>query len=224
MSTVLGESRRPNPTRNLPESVWKSMLFRALPVLVGAFVITFSQDHNARFGFAVFGAVVLASGVITGFEAVGIKGHPLRPFVFARAIFSAIAGGFALFMATGGHDWATVGAFILTVAIWGIATGLLELIGSFLVRRHSLYAGEILVSGALTLLLGLIVAFVPPELNAGYGGMEQVEGALTADVQAIGFVGAYFALLGVLLVIEGISLRAAMRRRDEALEGVGVSA
>lgn len=224
MSTVPGEQLRLNPTRNLPESVWKSMLFRALPAIVGALVITFSQDHNPRFGFAVFGAVVLVSGIITGFEAVGIKGHPLRPFVFARAIFSAIAGGFALFMATGGHDWATVQAFILTVAVWGIATGLLELLGAFIVRRHSLYAGEILVSGALTLLLGIIVAFVPPELNDSYGGRDNVAGALTADVQAIGFVGAYFALLGVLLVIEGISLRAAMRRRDEALVQVGEAA
>lgn len=215
MSTVQGEPLRLHPTRNLPESVWKSMLFRALPVIVGAIVITFTQDHNARFGFAVFGAVVLASGVITGFEAVGIKGHPLRPFVFARAIFSAIAGGFALFMATGGHDWATVGSFIATVATWGIATGLLELLGSFIVRRHSLYAGEILISGALTLLLGLVVALVPPDLNQRYGGMDHVEGSLTADVQAIGFVGAYFALLGVLLIIEAISLRAAMRRRDQ---------
>lgn len=216
MSTVPGEALRHNPTRNLPESVWKSMIFRALPALVGAIVITFSQDHNARFGFAVFGAVVLATGIIIGFEAVGIKGHPLRPFVFARALFSAIAGGFSLFMATGGHDWATVGAFILTVSVWGIATGLLELLGAFLVRRQSLYAGEILVSGALTLLLGLIVAFVPPDLDQRYGGMDNVEGSLTADVQTVGFVGAYFALLGVLLVIEGFSLRAAMRRRDHA--------
>lgn len=221
MSNAAATSSSAQTLRFLPESIWVALLFRALPALVGALVITFTQDHNARFGFAVFGAVVLWSGVIVGFEGVGIKGHPSRVFVLIRSLLNVLAGGFSLFMATGGHDWATAGSFILTVAIWGIATGVVELLAAFMSRRHAMYSSEILIAGALTTLLGIIVAFVPPELNDEYGGLEQVEGSLTADVQAIGFVGAYFAILGVLLVIEAISLRAALRRRaaSEAEEG-----
>ncbi|RRJ86545.1 hypothetical protein EG850_07805 [Gulosibacter macacae] len=201
--------------RELPESLWLSMLFRALPVIAGALVIAFTPDHSPRFGFAVFGAVALWSGIIVGFEAVGIKNHPLRPVVFARSIITAVAGGFALFMATGGHDWATPGAFILTIAIWGIVTGLLELVGVPFARKHRFYTNEIIISGALTLLLGVIVAFVPPDLDEAYGGVEQITGSLTASVQAVGFVGAYFAVLGVLLVIEAITLRQLLRRAHE---------
>lgn len=202
--------------RDLPDSLWKSMLLRAIPVLIGALVITFTPDHGPRFGFTVFGAVLLWTGVIVGFESVGIPNHPIRPLVFARSILTALTGGFALFMATGGHDWATVQSFILTVSIWAVLTGLIELSGVPIARRHRFYASEILMSGALTLLLGVIVATVPPDLDAEYGGIEQVEGSLTASVQAVGFVGAYFAVLGVLLVIEALSLRGALRRRDAA--------
>lgn len=210
----------PAPARdrlsNLPSTLWMSMLLRAIPVLIGALVIAFTPDHSPRFGFLVVGAVLLWSGVIVGFEAVGIPGHPLRPLVFARSILTALTGGFALFMGTGGHDWATPGAFILTVASWGILSGLLELAGVPIARKTAFYAGEILISGALTLLLGVIVAFVPPDLDEAYGGVEQITGSLTASVQAVGFVGAYFAVLGVLLVIEAITLRHALTQRAAA--------
>ncbi|MFD2757574.1 hypothetical protein [Gulosibacter faecalis] len=214
MSSTAAAAKGDDTLRNLPESLWISILLRALPAIIGALVITFTQDHNARFGFAVFGAVVLWSAIIIGFEVVGIKGHPTRVFVAVRSLLGALAGGFSLFMATGGHDWATAGSFILTVAIWGIVTGLIELVAAYVSRKHALYASEILIAGALTMLLGIAVALVPPELNDAYGGHENVEGSLTADVQSIGFVGAYFALLGVLLVVEAISLRAALRRRQ----------
>ena len=203
--------------RHLPDSLWKSLLLRAIPVLIGAMVITFSPDHSPRFGFMVFGSVLLWTGVIVGFESVGIPKHPVRPLVFARSIVTAVTGGFSLFMATGGHDWATPRAFILTVSIWAILTGLIELAGVPICRRKRFYASEILLSGAVTLLLGVIVAFVPPDLDEEYGGIEQIEGSLTASVQAVGFVGAYFAVLGVLLIIEAISLRATLKRRDEAV-------
>lgn len=209
--------------QHLPESLWKSMLFRALPALIGAIVITFTQEHTARFGFIVFGAVALWSGIIVGFEAVGIKGHPLRAFVFTRSILGAVVGGYSLFMGTGGHDWATVRNFIWTVAAWAIVTGAIELIAALVFRRQTMYRSEILLSGAITLLLGIIVAFVPPELDADYGGIENIQGSLTAEVQAIGFVGAYFAVLGVLLVIEAITLRSAFRRREREQTAVATT-
>ncbi len=224
MSNTAATSTGADALRHLPESIWISLLFRAIPAIAGALVITFTQDHNARFGFAVFGAVVLWSGIIVGFEGIGVKGHPSRVLVMIRSLLDVLAGGFSLFMATGGHDWATTRSFIVTVAIWGILTGIVELIAAFVCRRHAMYSSEILIAGALTTLLGVIVAFVPPELNDQYGGIEQVEGSLTADVQAVGFVGAYFAILGVLLVIEAISLRAALRRRALAGAKEGAAA
>lgn len=208
MTQVTGSS-----TRSLPNSMWLSMLLRALPALVGALVIVFTQDHNARFGLAVFGAVTLWTGIIIGFEGMGLRGHPARVLVLVRALITVLAGGFAVTLAASGA--ADVRGFILLVAIWALVTGLIELAGGLVARTSRLYAREILFTGALTLLLGVAVAFVPPNLNVQYGGRENVSGALTADVQAIGFVGAYFAVLGVMLVIEALSLRRLSSSREE---------
>lgn len=199
---------------HLPDTLWISLLVRAIPALIGALVIAFSQDHSPRFGFLVFGVVLIVSGIMVGFEAVGITGHPARGFVYARALLSTVTGGVALFFAADSHDLGTAGAFIMVVSIWGIVTGLIELAGAYVTRRHQLYSGEILISGALTLLIGVIIAFVPADLLIQLGGIEQVEGTLDASVTAVGLVGGFFTVLGVLLVVEAITLRSALRRRS----------
>lgn len=199
---------------HLPNTLWISLLARAVPALVGALVIAFSQDHSPRFGLVVFGVVLVVSGIMVGFEAVGIPGHPARGFVYARALLSTIAGGVSLFLAADTHELGTAGTFILVVAVWGIVTGLIELIGAYVTRRHHLYSGEILISGALTLLIGVVIAFVPADLLIQLGGIEQVQGTLDASVTAVGLVGGFFTVLGVLLVVESITLRSALRRRS----------
>ncbi|WP_146077870.1 hypothetical protein [Pseudoclavibacter sp. AY1F1] len=191
----------------VPERLWMSMIARAVPALIIAAVITFSQDHSASFGFVTFGAFALASGVLIGFEAVGFKDHPARALTFVRAIVSALAGGFALFMGTAETEHATAAAFIATVATWALVTGALELVSARVGRATKFFSREVLITGAITVLLGLLVAIIPPDLRVDYGGLEQVEGTLTASVQTVGYVGAYLAVLGVLLVIEGITLR-----------------
>lgn len=190
------------------------MLVRAVPAAVVALVIIFTQQHTPSFGFIAFGAFALATGVLIGFEAVGIHGHPARGFTFARAIISALAGGAALVFGVVPH-LATSSGFIWHVAIWAAATGLLELSSGLIVRRFPLFARELMISGALTLILAVLVAIVPPDLNASYGGTEGIEGALTAIVQSTGLLGAYLAVLAVVLTIEAITLRGITRRVAE---------
>lgn len=193
----------------VPRRAWASMLLRALPALLGAAVITFSADHSPKFGYLVFGACVLLSGILVAFEAIGIRRHPTRLLTFARGVLSVIAGGTALVLGVVLGDEAKASGFILLVAVWAFVTGAIEMVSGWMARRRGVLGRDAMLTGALTLLLGLIVVIVPPDLRQEYGGLEQVQGALTAATQAVGFVGAYFALLGVLLIIEGFSLRLA---------------
>lgn len=205
-------------TAAVPRRAWASMLLRAVPAIIGAAVITFTPNHSPKFGLLVFGVCVLLSGVLVAFEAVGIRRHPTRLQTFARGVLSAIAGGTALVLGAVFGDEATAGTFIVLVAVWAFATGALEIMAGWLARRRGVLGRDAMLTGALTVLLGLIVAIVPPDLRQEYGGIEQVQGALTASTQAVGFVGAYFALLGVLLIVEGFSLRLAQRDAARILD------
>ncbi|MGO2110401.1 MAG: HdeD family acid-resistance protein [Pseudoclavibacter sp.] len=215
MTTTSGASRGQRPAghgvTSVPDRLWVAMLVRALPAAVVALIVTFTQEYTPSFSFVALGAFALASGVLIGFEAIGIPFHPARALTFARSIVSAIAGGAALVFGVVPH-LATVTGFIWHVSIWAIVTGLLELLAAWQVRRLPLFAREVLISGALTLLFGIVIALVPPDLDADYGGLEQIEGSLTATVQSTGFLGAYAAVLAVLLIIEGLTLRGIARR------------
>lgn len=217
--TATPASTRPagHGVTRVPERLWVAMLVRAVPAVVTALVITFTQDHNAAFGYTVFGAFALATGVLIGFEAIGIPGHPTRALTFTRAIISALAGGSALVFGVVPH-LATPAGFIWHVAGWAAVTGLIELTSGIVARRYPLFSREVLISGALTLLLAILVAIVPPELNESYGGLESIDGALTASMQSVGYVGAYAAILAMLLIIEALTLRGLSRRTAEAAE------
>ena len=80
-------------------------------------------------------------------------------------------------------------ALVLVLSIWAALTAALELYAGY---RHTNRAvsREWLTSGAFTALLAIIVALFPVN-----------------DVYAVGLFGAYGAILGVYLVIAGLSLR-----------------
>lgn len=219
-SDASARSSRPHGhgVTRVPERMWAAMLVRAVPAAITALVITFTQAHTASFGYLAFGAFALTTGVLIGFEAVGIPGHPTRGLTFARSVVSALAGGSALVFGVVPH-LATPAGFIWHVAGWACLTGLIELLSGFAARRLPLFSREVFISGGLTLLLGILIVVIPPELNEEYGGLENVEGALTASVQAIGYLGAFTAVLAMLLVIEGLTLRGISRRTTHAVAG-----
>lgn len=201
----------------VPRRAWVSMLARAVPALIAAAVITFSPDHSPWMGLTVFGGASLLGGILVAFEAIGIQRHPTRGLTFARGVLTAAAGAIALVLAAVHGLAAPASALILLVAAWALVTGVIELIAGWRARRLGPLGRDAFATGALTLLLGLLVAIVPPDLRIEYGGVEQVEGALTASTQAVGLIGAYFALLGVLLIIEGLTLRIGDQRAGAAV-------
>jgi uncharacterized membrane protein HdeD (DUF308 family) len=171
---------------------------RAVPALVLAAVVTFTPDHSAPLGYLTFGLF----GVITGgvLIAGSLRGPSERALGTAQGAVTVIAGVIALALTGGGLPF-----LILLVTGWAAITGFLELYLGL--RGRAAGARDRVFVGALTALLAIGVLLVPPGLAQPLGGIEGVDGVLTASVVVVGSLGAYWAILGVYLVIAGLSLR-----------------
>jgi uncharacterized membrane protein HdeD (DUF308 family) len=170
---------------------WPWVLLRALPAIVVAVVITFSQDHSARLGFLMFGVLALVGGVTVLLGAL----RALRPGV-ARWCFvvqgslGIVLGAIALFSGTAGLPF-----LVFLVGAFAVLTGFLELYSGLRARGRSDSARDV----------------VPSDYNQLFTGPDGVERALTASIILVGVLGAYAAILGVYLVIAGLSLKWAPR-------------
>lgn len=170
-------------------AAWLVPVVRGALALAPSAVITFSQDHSPALGFAVFGGWALATGVIVGALAARLVADRMARWTFvANGVLTAAAGLIALGLrdtAPGG-----VGAFTFTVAVWAAVTGILELVVGLRSRGRIPAARDWIAVGALTAILALVYVLLPLD-----------------PVTAVGLLGAYFVVLGVLLLIGGFSLK-----------------
>jgi uncharacterized membrane protein HdeD (DUF308 family) len=81
--------------------------------------------------------------------------------------------------------------FVYLIAVWGVVTGIFEIIASIWLRQKM--AGEIFLglTGVLSLLLGVLLLFQP---QAGVVGLAWI-------------IGAYALIFGVLMIVLGFRLR-----------------
>ncbi len=181
---------------------WYAPLARAIVALLVAVVVTFSADHSATLGLTLFGAFAAASGaVITAFS---LRGAPsiVRTLQLAQGIVTLVAGFLALFMTSAGLPF-----LIYIVAGFAVVTGFLELILGVRSRRSTRVARDWIFAGGLTVLLAVVVLLVPPGFVQNFEGPDGVQRALTASVIVVGTLGAYWAILGIYLVIAALSIK-----------------
>lgn len=178
-----------------------------MPAAIAAGVITFSVDHSAPLGLTVFGAFA----VVTGLLAVIFVPRTLaddrgsRLNFLLSGVVSLLAGVAALFLAATGTS-ALPGLFI-TVIVWALLTGVLELYSGFRLRGRSPFARDWMTIGGATVLLGVVYLLVPPGLDQHYTGPDGIDRSLTASIVTVGIFGAYAAIVAVLLIIGGLSLK-----------------
>jgi len=175
-------------------------LLRALFAAASALMITFSSDHSAAVGFAVFGGFAAASGflLLVGAWVVASAGNRW-PFILL-AIIDLLAA-----MVSGIPIWRTDGAFFVVVIIWAAASGLVELIAGLRARRTDPTAKDAITVGALGLLLAVVLLLIPADYALEYS----VDGAgaltLSGIILAVGMFGGYTAIVAVFLAIAGFS-------------------
>lgn len=163
-----------------------AFILRAIPTLIAACVITFSRDHGPVLGLVVFlsFAFLVAPTLLMTIVIVPLTGVS-RTMVGVQSISTIAAGAVAAASLTGG-----LAALTLTMSIWAAITGAVELYAG--IRCADRVVGrEWTVLGVFTAIFAIIQAVLP-----------------LTDVYAVGIFGAYAMIVGLFLVIAGISLRA----------------
>jgi len=165
---------------------WTVPIGRAVLALIPAAVITFNRDHSAAFGLVVFGLFALVSGIlVVVLSRLTLTDVRARRLFLVQGVVGIVAGSLALAFHGGG-----LGFFLYLVSVWAAVTGFLELYSGTRARARSLVAKDWMLVGAATAVLALIVLLLPP--NA---------------VVSVGLLGAYLVMIGVYLVIAGLSLK-----------------
>ena len=195
----------PGGAVNSRSRYWLVPVARAAVAAVAAVVITFSGDHSPWLGLSVFGGFAVLTAlveVVLGYGPLA-SDRVARRILVAQAVVTVLAGAVALALA------ATSGlpAFYAIVIVWALLTGALELYSGFRLRGRSPLARDWMTIGGLTLLLAVAFLLVPPGLDQQFTGPDGVDRSLTASVVTVGIFGAYAAIVAVLLVIGGFSLK-----------------
>jgi uncharacterized membrane protein HdeD (DUF308 family) len=187
-------------------AAWMLTAVRAVLALVLGLAITFTGGHSAGFGLVAFGTFGVVAGLALLAGALLALSRAVRGTFLVEAIVTLAAGIAALAVlptASGGGVIALVGI----VSAFGILTGALELVSGLRARRTDRGARDWILTGGLTLLLGLAFLVVPPGYRESLGGIERVTGTLTAPVVLVGLLGAWGIIVGVLQGISAVSLR-----------------
>jgi len=183
---------------------WLLPVTRGALAIIPSVVITFSQDHSAALGLAVFGWWALVAGVVVGALSARLVADRTARWTFvANGVVTAAAGLVALQLAA--TPSAGVAVFTYMVAVWAAVTGILELFAGIRARGRVAAARDWLAVGGLTAVLALAFVLLPLD-----------------PVTAVGLFGAYLVVAGVLLVIGGLSLKWAAAERtgsDDAASG-----
>ncbi|MCS5723164.1 hypothetical protein N1028_04560 [Herbiconiux sp. CPCC 203407] len=172
--------------RTLPRSpYWGVPVARAIPFIVTALVITFSSNHSAQVGLYAYGVFALISGVLTAVLSWRtLAERSLRVNFLIQGISGIVFGALALAVNGGG-----LGFLLFCATMNSAICGFLELYAG-LRNSTNPAARDWAITGALTVVFALVLIFFP-----------------TDPVFAVGMLGAYAAIVGLLLVIAGLSLR-----------------
>lgn len=194
-----------------PATPWSLPFARALPALVLGAVVTFSADHSASLGLLSLGLFASITGIILIGSALRLGSRGIvRSVTLAQGVVSAAVGVGSLALTSGGLPF-----LVFMATTFAAITGLLELYLGLRGRRRSGRsradgpdsARDWLFVGALTTALAIVALLVPPGFSQPFTGPDGVTRELTASVVLVGILGAYWVIVGVYLVIAGLSIR-----------------
>ncbi|AMM19283.1 hypothetical protein AX769_02960 [Frondihabitans sp. PAMC 28766] len=182
---------------------WPVPVLRAIPFLVLGMVTTFVNNHSAAVGLPVFGATTVAGGILLGLGSYRwLDDRTSRTLFIVQGAVGVVFGALALIF----HGLGLT-TLVALVTGWAVIAGVIELFAGLRRRRRSGLARDWMLLGGTTLVLGIVYLVVPTDYDKPFGGIEHVPGSLTSSTILVGIVGAYGALVGVFLVIQGLSLK-----------------
>ncbi|KSU54708.1 hypothetical protein [Microbacterium enclense] len=187
-------------------------LARAAFAALAAVMVTFSSDHSAVLGLAVFSGFALATGLVFALSAWLVFPRDERMVPVLLASVSIIAG---LVASVGA--WRTTGVLFAVVIGWAFVSGLIELLGALRDRKAGRTAGarDGVLIGILGLVLAVVLLLTPMQYALDYDITGAGSFTLTGITIAVGLFGGYAAVVAVFLAIAGFS-----PRRPEAVPAV----
>lgn len=178
-------------------------LARAVVAAIAAIMITFSPDHSAAVGLAVFSGWAMVTAIILLVAVWQVYAKGDRATTAALAIITLVAG-----MVAGLPALRTTTLFFVIVIAWAALTGVVELVSGIRRRRTDEYARDAILIGAITLALALGLLLVNPAYSLDYFIEEAGRSfELTGITIGVGIFGGYAAIVAVFLAIAGLSPR-----------------
>lgn len=200
-----------------PLEVRHVQLARAAIAAIAAVMVTFSPDHSAPVGLAVFSGFALLSSLVLLVASRIVYPIGSRWPVTALGVLAGVAG-----MVAGVGQLRTIAVFFVVVIAWALAAGLVETIASGRALRAARetatedaarsQARDGVVIGILTVLLGVALLLVPTQYALSYT-IEDADATftLTGIIIGVGIFGGYAAIAAVYLAIAGFSPRSPSR-------------
>lgn len=184
-------------------AAWIGQLARGILALALGLTITLTLEHSPSFGLLTFGAFAILAGMaILAATLGGSYAGQLRGTFLGQGVATLAAGIVAVAMPGAG-----VGFLALVVGVWAAVTGLLEGASGILSRSWSPLARDWIITGALTVALGVVAVVLPRDVAQAFAGEQGNSGMLTSSVILIGVVGAWAMLVGMLQVISAVTVR-----------------
>lgn len=184
-------------------TAWVFVIVRAIPALILGGAITFTAQHAPALGLVSLGLFGLSTGVILAASLVWApQADGSRPVVLGQAIVLIAVGAVSLALPGAGLEF-----LVLTITAFAVITGFLELYLGVRKGRARAERRDGVFLGAVTVLLALAVLIVPPGFVQSTTGPDGVVRELTASVIIVGLLGAYWVVIGIYLVIAGLSLK-----------------
>ncbi len=159
----------------------------------GGFCITFGilaliwPDPAKVFLFLLFGTMILLGGILTAGSGIAWHGYFDGWWaILLRGLTSIIIGLLAFYLAD-----STFRILLILIAVWGITTGILEIVTAIRLRRVVVGEWTVIVNGLLSILTGMLLFAYPMENAAEF----------------VRVVGIYAIVAGAMVVTLGIRKR-----------------
>jgi uncharacterized membrane protein HdeD (DUF308 family) len=184
-------------------AAWIAQLTRGVLALALGITITLTLEHSPLFGLLTFGVFALLTGAVVVAASLRTAYAGRRRAMFlGQGLATAAAGIVALAVPNGG-----VAFLAILVGVWALVAGLLEGASGILSRSLVPLARDWILTGVLTVVLGVAALLLPPDFVQAFSGEKGNSGTLTSSVILIGALGAWAILVGVLQVISAITVR-----------------
>ena len=175
---------------------WWVLLLRGLAAIVFGVLTWWMPGISLAVLVLLFGAYVLADGILAVWMAIASRSKNEQWWVMLLWGLVGMGVGILTFLAPG----VTALALLFYIAIWAIATGVLQIVAAIRLRKEIEGEWVLILAGLASVVFGLLLVVQP-----GAGALA-----------VLWLIAAYAIVFGVLLVILALKARGLVKEASSA--------